>query len=139
MRRNGVGLLLLLTAALLAACGSPTHAAPAGHRVVVGDRANGSTVTVQAGDTVVVRLHSTYWNVATPPPNGVLTLVGQAVHGVPPSSRQCMPGMGCGTVVATFQAERAGHAEVLASRTTCGEVIRCTKASSHYELTLVVD
>jgi hypothetical protein len=138
MRRYLIALPVLI-AALASACSSATHGGPAGRRVVVDDGRNGGTVTVHQGDTVVVRLHSTYWNVAAPPPGAVLTLVSRAVRAVPPNSGRCMPGMGCGTVVATFRAQHSGRVDVSASRTTCGEVVRCTKASSHYEVTLVVD
>ena len=138
MRRYMMAVVLLI-ASLLAACSTAAHAGPDRARVVVGDGGNGSTVTLHKGDTLVVRLHSTYWHIAAPQAGGVLTLVDRAVHAVPIDSRRCVPGAGCGTVVATFRAQRAGQVEVRASRMTCGEAMGCTRAQSHYELTLVVD
>lgn len=139
MRRYTV-VLLLLIASLVAACGSaasPSGSAR-GRQVVVGDGSNGSRLTLHDGDTLVVRLHSTYWNIATPRPGDVLRLVDRAVHAVPLDSHRCMPGMGCGTVVATFLVQHTGHGEVVASRTSCGEALACTGAQSRYALTLVV-
>lgn len=131
--------VVLFIASVLAACSSESHSGPARARVVVGDGGNGSRVTLHKGDTLVVRLHSTYWHIAAPQAGGVLRLVDRAVRAVPPDSGRCVPGAGCGSVVATFRAQRAGRVEVRASRTTCGEVLRCTRPQSHYELTLVVD
>lgn len=131
--------LLLLTASLLAGCSSAPHSTAAGHRVVVTDGSNGTTLTLHKGDTLDVQLHSTYWKIATPRQGHVLTLLDRVVHAEPPSSRRCLAGMGCGTVVATFRAQHTGDVEVVASRTTCGEALRCTSAQSHYELAVDVD
>jgi hypothetical protein len=139
MRRYSLAVLLLI-ASLLAACGSSSAAqsGSGGRHIVVGDGSNGSRLTLHEGDTLVVRLHSTYWDIARPQPGGVLKLVDRAVHAVPISSGRCMPGMGCGTVVATFSVQHTGHARVVASRTSCGEAMGCSKAQSHYALTLDV-
>jgi hypothetical protein len=41
-------------------------------------------------------------------------------------------------VTATYRAEGAGHAEVIATRTSCGEAMGCTAASGRFVLYVVV-
>ena len=49
-----------------------------------------------------------------------------------------MPGGGCNPVVATFTAMSAGTAVLSASRTSCGEALRCGPDNSHYHVTIIV-
>jgi hypothetical protein len=50
----------------------------------------------------------------------------------------CVPGGGCGTVTAAFRALAPGRATITASRTTCGEAMRCTGTDGAWEVTVVV-
>jgi len=139
MRRYIIALPLLI-ASLLVACSTTTHSQPARRRmVVVDEHDNGSTVTLHEGDTLIRRLDNTYWHIATPQAGDVLTIVDRMVRPAPLNAGRCVPGQGCGSVVAKFHAEHAGHVQVLASRTTCGEAMGYTKSQSHYDLALVVD
>jgi hypothetical protein len=128
------------TPASPAATSPPAAAAPtAAAKVVVDEHSNGRAVHVAAGTTVVVVLHNTYWHFGPPPAGGMLAEVGQP-SAAPrrPGAGGCMPGMGCGTVTATFRAVGAGTAVIRASRTTCGEALRCRAGQGRFAVTIVV-
>jgi hypothetical protein len=100
------------------------------------DAENGHRITVHVGDRVSVILHSTYWNFA-----GSSNAAVMAPHGSPtisPSPSGCVPGQGCGTVVAAFVAIAPGTAQITASRISCGEALRCTGSAGIYRLTVTV-
>jgi hypothetical protein len=108
-----------------------------GPKTVTASEADGGhTITVSVGDDVVVVLHSTYWQLA-PVTGGVLQAGGPAA-GAPSTPKSCVPGQGCGTVTQTFQAKAGGRAVITASRTSCGEAMRCTGSSGRYQVTVVV-
>ncbi|HEY0808376.1 MAG TPA: hypothetical protein VGD84_25130 [Pseudonocardiaceae bacterium] len=50
----------------------------------------------------------------------------------------CRPGMGCAIVTEEFTAAGAGTATIVATRTSCGEAMRCTSANDHFRLTVTV-
>jgi predicted secreted protein len=128
--------ILMLASITIAACTASAQGAPSGHRVVVTEADNGSTITLHNGDTLLVKLHSTYWRLHQTDTTSVLKLDG---HTVDVRRGHCPPGVGCGTVRATFNTESAGRAVVHASRQLCGEVIRCTNGNpSQYVVTVVV-
>jgi hypothetical protein len=106
--------------------------------VHLGDNDSGTTVKVARGMTILVVLNSTYWQFATPAaPATVLAPVGSVVKSPAPIG-SCVPGAGCGTVAATYQAVGTGQATISASRTTCGEALRCTGSAGSYQVTVVV-
>lgn len=128
---------LALAAAVLAvlgcgAGGASGPVAPAG--VAVGDADNGTTVTLFPGERLTVALGSTYWTFQGSSNPAVLRQVGQPV--VSPGS--CPPGVGCGQVSATFTAVQQGHADVIASRSSCGEALSCTGGAGSYRVSVVV-
>jgi hypothetical protein len=83
---------------------------------------NRHMVDVSAGQLLVATLHNTYWRFA--PPGAGLTQVGEEV--VTPAPRgTCLPGIGCGTVVARYRAIAPGQAHLRANRTSCGEALPC--------------
>jgi hypothetical protein len=111
----------------------------AGGHVSASEANNGTTVTMHRGDTLNVTLHSTYWTIQGSSNPTVLVQQGpQTTTPEPPSSRRCVPGQGCGTVSADFLAAAAGNADVTASRTSCGEALRCTPAQSTWTLHVIV-
>lgn len=110
---------------LLAACGT---AAPSARTIPV--NTSGQTVALHVGDRLVVTLTSTYWQPQAPRPLGVLRVVSTRTVGVPPSSKTCVPGQGCGTVTVIYQAAQPGHAHVKATRTVCGEAMLCVTPDS---------
>ena len=127
--------------ALVIACGTVSETvgpgatpSPAGHVAVAGDSDNGKTVSLHIGDRLEVRLTSTYWTIAGSSDPQVLKAVGPVQ--VSPQSSGCVPGGGCGTVVAIFDVVGAGSAQVTASRTSCGEAMGCTGDQGSFRVTV---
>lgn len=81
-------------------------------------------------------LGSTYWRVAGSSDSAVLREEGEPRYAGRPSG--CVPGEGCGTVTATFDAAGAGRASVRASRASCGEAMACRGESGSYQVAVVV-
>jgi len=108
--------------------------------VVATDKDNGGTVVLRRGQQLRVVLSSTYWQFQKSSNPAVLRDEGQPQ--VSPqqtsSSGSCVPGQGCGTVTATFLAVSPGRATVTATRTSCGEALRCTGANGQFTLKVVV-
>jgi hypothetical protein len=135
------GPLALVAALLLAGCGAAV-AGPGGSpsptpaTLAAGDADNGHRLDARAGDHVVVTLNSTYWTINDSSNPAVLRMAGQPV--VSPQIGGCVPGGGCGTVRAAFDALAPGTADVTASRTSCGEALACTGGAGSYRLTVVV-
>ena len=92
----------------------------------------GRTVPVVQGGRLVVALDSTYWTFRPVAPRGVLRAIGPPL--VVPRLSHCVPGQGCGTVTAEFQATGTGAATVEATRTTCGEALRCAPGQGDYRV-----
>jgi hypothetical protein len=121
--------LMLLPAMLLAHPTSPAT-------VTAHERDGGHTLRMHVHDRLVVVLSSTYWTVEGSSNPRVLHRTGPSK--VEPRRAGCVPGQGCGTVTTDFEAMAPGRAEVTASRTTCGEALRCTGSAGSYRLRVVV-
>jgi hypothetical protein len=153
----------LLAAALLAACGAAAGGAGGGQppaavgspaptatarvplrtpptvdarTVTAGDQDNGRVLSVHVGDHLRVVLASTYWQLAGSSDPNVLRPAGEPA--VSPQPSGCVPGGGCGSVTAPFDAVAAGRADVTARRASCGEALACTGAQGSYRVTVVV-
>jgi hypothetical protein len=101
-------------------------------KIEVGFSAKGRTVSAHLNDVIEVRLESTYWRFH-PVMGGVLSrgkFVSRPEHGP--------PGVGAGTMVATFRALKSGTARVSAGRASCGEALRCVGGQDSYAFTVVV-
>jgi len=138
-----------LTAAVAAAAActflaaSCATAASAGRRVpsviVIRDNANGRTVSVPAGDSLELILASSYWQVTGSSAPGVVRQDGPTVLLPRPSSCPAIPpGLGCTPVRTSFTAVRRGEAVIRASRSSCGEALRCVGRATRFRLTVVV-
>jgi hypothetical protein len=132
IRRAAVGALLL---GVVTACGSGSSggqslsSTPTTRQI--DEKANGTTVDVHLGDTIVVVLHSTYWSVG--PATGPLQPLGQPQ----PSPSDCpVKGGGCGTVTATYNAGHVGDGTLRAHRDSCGEALRCTGSDADWTVTV---
>lgn len=157
--RASAGLLTIaLCSLLLAACTRGSAAAPSGAPSEVPTAAptaaptatpkpvdrtvteadNGKTITVSAGSTVTLTLASTYWQVQGSSDAKILGPIGSPTVSAPPMGTTCVPGAGCGTVTAVFHAVAAGHASIVASRTSCGEAMMCQGSAGAFEVTIVV-
>jgi hypothetical protein len=110
----------------------------AGTQVTATEADNGGIVALRRGGTLTVTLHSTYWTINGSSAPAVLHQTGPATTSPAPPSQHCVPGQGCGTVTATFSALTDGKADVTASRTSCGEALRCTPAQSSWVVHVVV-
>ena len=128
-------LLVMLAAAFVISCGSAAGGS-SGPEVVASDADNGKTVNLHVGDRLVVKLASTYWTIAESSDPRVLKTSGPAV--VSPQPTGCVPGAGCGFAIATFEAVAPGSAEVTASRTSCGEAMRCVGDAGFFRVSIVV-
>ena len=129
-------LVLLLTAAALVGTAAPAQATtwPTRH---LDDRNNHGTVSVHVGQTVELTLASTYWTIGAPS--------GTALGAVGPERKTpnytkpgCHGGTGCGTDVRDFKAVRTGTSGISATRSTCGEALRCSDAQSRFFVTVHV-
>ena len=110
----------------------PAGAAKGAAPVALNEHSNGRTVTVSLGTRLNVTLHSTYWSLVTTKTTPDLRQVGKTVVvGVAPNgARHCVPGQGCGTLNAHFIAAHSGTVRLRASRTSCGEALKCSPAQS---------
>jgi hypothetical protein len=106
--------------------------------VRAGDDQNGRTISLQAGQTLLVTLSSTYWSFQGSSNPQVLAPVGTATASPVPKSTCPGPGSVCGTVAQVFHALAPGTAQVTATRVSCGEALRCTGDSGLYQLTVQV-
>jgi len=135
----------LVSAAVLASCGavmtgggpSPSPGpTPEARPIVATDSDNGKTFELHVGDRLEVNLASTYWTIHESSDLSVLRLAGPPA--ISPQPNGCVPGAGCGLAIASFDAVGKGSADVTASRTSCGEAMRCVGNAGSYRLTVVV-
>ena len=108
------------------------------HAVIVraNDGSNGRTIAIRRGQRLRVVLSSTYWQLQPSSNTTVLGLIGRPT--ISPQLTGCVPGEGCGTATATYLASRDGKATVTATRTSCGEALRCTGAGGLFTLHVLV-
>jgi hypothetical protein len=104
--------------------------------VTVGEKGNGSTVTLVTGQRLRIVLASTYWQLQDSSDLGVLRAEGQPR--INPQPTECVPGAGCGTASATYLAVSPGQADVKATRTSCGEAMACTGTEGLFTLHVIV-
>lgn len=105
---------------------------------VSSDHANGRTFRVKVGQRLNLILTSTYWQLHGSSAPAVLRQDGATKLLPRPSSCTKLPGLGCTPVRAPFLALAPGTAVITASRTTCGEALRCAADQSHFRITIVV-
>jgi hypothetical protein len=104
--------------------------------VQVSEKQNGGTVTVRRGQELRVVLHSTYWTINPASNSTILRLLGTTMRAKVGGG--CVAGQGCGTMTGQFHALKTGKVTVTASRTSCGEALRCTGTRGHYKITVIV-
>ena len=106
---------------------------------VIRDNANGTTVPVAVGGGVELVLSSSYWDVAGSSAPRVLRQDGPATPMPRPSSCPAnIPGLGCIPIQMKFTALAVGKAVIKASRTSCGEALRCSPDRTRFTVTVVV-
>lgn len=121
-------------------CGTAASVDQPGAKVIVAhDNANGKTVSLRTGDSLRLILSSSYWNVAGSSAARVLRQDGATVLLARPSSCPDIAGLGCTPISTLFKALAPGKAVIKASRTSCGEALRCVgKRATRFTLTVVV-
>ena len=124
------------------ACGtavSPASGPVAGPTmIVVRDDANGKAVSARPGDRIELTLSSSYWRVTGSSAPSVLRQDGPPVLLPRPSSCPDIPGLGCIPVRADFTALTDGKAVITASRSACGEALRCMPDQARFTVIVVV-
>ncbi|HUZ37621.1 MAG TPA: hypothetical protein VMV17_14965 [Streptosporangiaceae bacterium] len=131
-------------ALLMTGCGSAAAPSP-GPRppeavTTARDNANGTTVRLDVGDRLNLTLSSSYWNLHPRPAPAVLHQDGPTSLLPGPSTCPDIPGLGCTPAQTLFTALAPGTAVITATRTTCGEALRCAAVlTTHGYLSLVVD
>jgi hypothetical protein len=106
--------------------------------IVVRDDANGKTVSARAGDRIELILSSSYWKVSGSSAPGVLRQDGPAALLPRPSSCPGISGLGCVPVRADFTALTDGMAVIAASRSACGEALRCMPDQTRFTVIVTV-
>lgn len=101
------------------------------------------TVSVRVGGTVSLTLHSMYWTLNAQAKSSSLLSKGapilKPVLPGPTAPNGCkIAGSGCGTQTWKFKATKIGTAHLLATRTTCGEAMRCTGSTGRFEVTIKI-
>jgi hypothetical protein len=128
-----------IAVALVVACGEvPSGGSASGSppaTVVARDADNGKTLHLRVGDRLEVRLNSTYWTFADSSRSPVVRQTAPAT--ISPQPNGCVPGGGCGVVAAGFDVIGTGTAEIVATRTSCGEAMGCTGDRGSYRLTVI--
>lgn len=109
-----------------------------GATVVVHNADKGHTVTLHPGQTLQVVLTGGYWPTPTSSSASVLKQSGAPTLASPSPGHGCPPGVGCRAQQTEFVAVAAGTATVSATRTNCGEAMRCTDANGKFDITVVV-
>ncbi len=125
--------------AMLAVGCSTATATGNSHAVVVArDNANGKTVRVSVGDRLELILASNYWDVNPSSSPVVLRQDGPTSLLARPSDCPTMPGLGCTPEQTSYTALAPGTAVITASRTSCGEALRCGPNQGSFRLTVIV-
>jgi hypothetical protein len=125
-----------------AGCGtarSTANGLVAGPRVIVlHNPASGKVVSARPGDRIELILSSSYWHVTGSSKTSVLRQDGRSVLLSKPKSCPDIPGLGCVPVRADFTAVSKGKATIAATRSVCGEALRCKPDQMRFTVTVVV-
>jgi hypothetical protein len=105
--------------------------------IEISETSNGLTLTLSVRATLRLVLHNTYWTIGESSVPSVLALTASPVYSEA-GLIACIPGTGCGTVTASFRALAPGRAVVTATRSSCGEALRCVGGNGAFEATVIV-
>jgi len=99
--------------------------------------------SVKIGSQISLTLHSMYWSLAQQSKSSSLTAKGAPVlkpilPGAAAPHGCAIAGSGCGTQTWKFVASKVGTAHLIATRTSCGEAMRCTGTNGRFEVTVKV-
>ena len=142
-RRGSALVAALAAASLLTAAGCSTVASASvdsspHHQYVVRDTSNGKTIWLHTGDRIELILSSNYWRVSGSSAPKVLRQTHATELMPRPSTCPHIPGLGCTPERTDFLAVGHGKAVITATRTSCGEALRCTSQNTRYTLIIRV-
>jgi hypothetical protein len=123
---------------MTAGCGTAASHSGGPTVIVVRDDANGKAVSARVGDRIKLVLSSSYWHVTGSSAPRVLRQDGPPVLLSRPSSCPDIPGLGCIPVRADFTALTDGKAVITASRSACGEALRCKPDQTRFTVIVVI-
>ncbi|MEI6867265.1 MAG: protease inhibitor I42 family protein [Actinomycetes bacterium] len=100
-------------------------------------------VTVKLGTPITLTLHSMYWQLQPMKSGAALATSGapilKPVAPGPKAPAGCgVPGTGCGTQLWKFKTVKVGTTQIMATRTSCGEALRCVPPNDRFSLTVKV-
>jgi hypothetical protein len=98
----------------------------------IGRPAGGTTVHLALNDELVVRLTGSSWTFGPLSRPGILRPLGA------PRNVGCRPEFGCRSTTASYRASETGTVVVSASRSSCGEALRCIGAEGSFRVTVVI-
>jgi hypothetical protein len=105
---------------------------------ILNENSAGKTYAIKVGSTFHLVLNSTYWSLTPLKSSAPIKLLGEPVVAVPSMAPGMPPGMGRGTVDWAFRATRPGAYTLAASRTSCGEAMRCVGDQGSFSVRLKV-
>jgi hypothetical protein len=123
--------------------GTSTSSFAATSRVLNENSAN-KLYAVKLGSTFHLVLHSMYWTLNAPAAGSAIKVLGDPVSSPimpgPDAPANCrLPGMGCGTLDWSMKAVRMGTISLIATRTSCGEALKCTDANGRFSVRVRVN
>ena len=107
-----------------------------GQMTVTADMAT-KGVHAPTGDLLHVVLEGTQWRFDRPA-GDVLVPVGAPRLSVPSSCSTLPVGSGCGTVTMSYRAAQVGTTTIHASRTSCGEALRCDPVQADFSIAVSI-
>jgi len=122
----------LASLAAMAVLLATMNSATAGTGRVLNENSANKTYAIKLGSTFHLVLHSTYWSLTPIITSAPIKLLGDPVPTLDASAPGNPPGMGKGTLEWALKAVRVGNFSLKATRTSCGEALRCTDSQSNY-------
>jgi hypothetical protein len=115
----------------------PSISAGLSTTITLSEADKGRSIHAKQGDTVIVNLHSTYWQLSAP--SGTALVAEGNVDAGPGVGCPHYPGSGCGTITQHYVVARPGTAVLSAGRKSCGEALACAPDQASWSITVIVD
>jgi predicted secreted protein len=127
--------LAVLAVAVIGIASSPI--AQAATKSTLNETNLNQRISVKVGSHLSLTLHSMYWQLSALKVGSSVTTKGtvyqRAIIPGPSAPTGCrIAGMGCGIQIWNFTATKVGTTAIVATRTTCGEAMRCIGTNGRY-------
>jgi predicted secreted protein len=127
--------LAVLAVAVIGIASSPI--AQAATKSTLNETNLNQRISVKVGSHLSLTLHSMYWQLSALKVGSSVTTKGtvyqRAIIPRPSAPAGCrIAGMGCGIQIWNFTATKVGTTAITATRTTCGEAMRCIGTNGRY-------